>query len=1026
MARWLQLCAIMKSRRLHWLAGLVAVPAAVSLAVVGCADEDEGIDGFISDDPNRAALDDGYDEGGTSTATGEGGMGTGGAGGGAQGGETDPERLIEEADIIKVDGNRLYALSDYSGLSIIDVSVPDQLTLLGRKPLPGLPFEMYLRDGVIYAMFSSWGHYVETEWGYDWVQSSHLEALNVDDPQRITSLGAFDMPGSLADSRMVGDILYVVSFEDGYCYGCRPEPNTTVTSLAVDDPASIAVVDTLAFNDENGGNGSWRRSISVTTDRMYVGGIDWGDGIGGSSTIQVVDISDPAGDLVLGGSVEVAGRIQSRWQMNEYEGVLRVISQPWDPTVFPRVQTFQVVSSDQLDPLGETQLTLPQPESLRAVRFDGTRAYAITAEVVVGDPLYTIDLSDPAQPQQLGELQMPGWVYHIEPRGDRLLALGFDEADPAGSLNVSLFDVSDMSNPILMERVAFGGDWSDFAEQQDQIHKAFKILPDLGLILVPFSAWDWDEYTCTRYQSGIQLVDWANDDLALRGVAPIRGEARRAFMHQDRLFAMSDEQLRTFDITDRDAPTRTAEMMLSTHVNQVLVHGDYVVRLAADWWTAEPRIEVVPADDPGRAEPLGALELGPMLAQAEQDESCYYWSYWSVQLFSHGDSVFLVWPAWIDNMARVVGIDLSDPAQPRLGAPLDVPVDRYSYRGHYWSYAPGLLASGQPVAQVGSTLVFLRVDMPVDEYGYPSAYPTRGTSHEASLRVVDLADIDAPRVAAQVPLPDGGGHTGLVSRGTQVLLTHWEPLGDSGRARFFLDRVDVAQPGAPVTLPVINVPGSLIAFDSPSANLLTVDYQRERRWNKTRQECTEIFGYGAEFLPDDPDWIQSSNWADVRGTCSMLHRSLQLAHVDEEGSVATLLDEHELPDQWRGSGLFVGDDRVFALTYPNYDSDSDQSEVWAIGGLRDGELEVRTEPIENDLYAYWWPLEAEGQRLVAMNWTGALVSVDASDLDDIVTRQHEVVPWSVYTAEIDGDRALVSLGAWGLYEISLTESADGR
>src|SRR5690606_29630787 len=178
----------------------------------------------------------------------------------------------------------------------------------------------------------------------------------------------------------------------------------------------------------------------------------------------------------------------SRWQMDEFDGVFRVISQPggWGTDEPPVVQTFTVNTSNDIQPAGSLTIQLPRPrEVLQSVRFDGARAFAITAEQQ--DPLFTFDLSDPAAPRQLGELEMPGWVYHMEPRGDRLYALGFDPQHPEGALHVSLFDVADLSNPVLLSRVPFGGDWGSFAEGQNQIHKAFSILPEQNLILVPFS-----------------------------------------------------------------------------------------------------------------------------------------------------------------------------------------------------------------------------------------------------------------------------------------------------------------------------------------------------------------------------------------------------------------------------------------------------------------------------------------------------------------------------------------------------------
>jgi hypothetical protein len=441
-----------------------------------------------------------------------------------------------------------------------------------------------------------------------------------------------------------------------------------VTSFDASDPVNFAKLDELAIVDP-GYSWGYSRSISVTQDRIYVGGMSNET----TSSIHVVDIADPEGALAKGATIAVAGRIQSRWQMDEFEGVLRVISQPWDWSVNPKVETFTVASSSQVTPLGSTELVIPQPESLRAVRFDGTKAYAITAEQV--DPLFTIDLSNPAAPLQRGELELPGWVYHIEPRGDRLLTLGFDNANPDGSLHVSLFDVSDLDAPTLLARVPFGGDWGNFAEDQDRIHKAFTILPELDLLAVPFSAWTWDEGYCSSYESGIQLVDWANDTLTKRGVAPMRGDARRALVHEGKLFGMSDEQVRVFDLADRDVPAQVDELQLAAHVTQTVVVGDVVARLAADWWSTEPRLEIVPAATPEQAAPVGSLSLAAVLAELEQNDACYLWSGWNVRLFAHDDTVILVWPALDGLSARLVTVDVSNPAEPAVLAHLDVPGD---------------------------------------------------------------------------------------------------------------------------------------------------------------------------------------------------------------------------------------------------------------------------------------------------------------------------------------------------------------
>jgi hypothetical protein len=45
----------------------------------------------------------------------------------------------------------------------------------------------------------------------------------------------------------------------------------------------------------------------------------------------------------------------------------------------------------------------------------------------------------------------------------------------------------------------------------------------------------------------------------------------------------------------------------------------------------------------------------------------------------------------------------------------------------------------------------------------------------------------------------------------------------------------------------VNVPGTLVSFNSESGKLLTVDYQRVRHDNVSSEECSTKYGYEAEF-----------------------------------------------------------------------------------------------------------------------------------------------------------------------------------
>jgi uncharacterized protein (TIGR03382 family) len=199
------------------------------------------------------------------------------------------------------------------------------------------------------------------------------------------------------------------------------------------------------------------------------------------------------------------------------------------------------------------------------VRFDGDRAYAITYNQT--DPLFTIDLSDPSHPKQRGQLFMPGFQFYLEPHGDRVIGLGIDRTDPNGSMNVSLFDVSNMDAPTMIKRVSFATpniseDYeilsSEVSEDQDRIQKAFHVFDD-GTVVVPFNALrpnsyyyssnnysTYDNSACDNVGGGIQLISWRNDTLIKDELLAMPGNPRRAFELRDEIIAVSDSNVRSY------------------------------------------------------------------------------------------------------------------------------------------------------------------------------------------------------------------------------------------------------------------------------------------------------------------------------------------------------------------------------------------------------------------------------------------------------------------------------------------------
>ncbi|HZF48151.1 MAG TPA: beta-propeller domain-containing protein [Polyangiaceae bacterium] len=548
-----------------WL-GLAATVA--SAGFLGCSDRPGEGGGcapgcVVSDEPS-GSIDTGY----------------GGGGGGAPpsvlpyGAHDDAiEQAIYEADVVQVKDNRLYALSSSSGLNVIDVSVTGQLTLLGRYRSNGVSSDMIFNGDTLYVMtlLSS-------------SSQSRVEALDVSDPANIQALGSIDIDGEFTGLRLKGDVLYTVTRD--VCGSGLIVCTTTVTSLQIADPTNISLINQLSYiTTEDYDDKLISRipqHVLITSDRMYVPALD-ADGDGEwHPRIHVIDISNPSGELVAGADVDTKGPIRSRSQMDEVDGVLRVISEPLYYNELPLVQTFSVASAQDVNLIAEVDLNAPgflSLNTLSMVRFDGTRAYA--APLYYNGPwqLTVIDLSDPSQPQIAGEIDVSGSILRIEPRGDRLFTLAYVPSAPDGALSVSLFDVSNPAQPTLIQREAFGGPMEFFTQQKCNGltlytgRMAFKVMDDHGLIVVPYGGFHWNA-GCGSDAGGVQLLDFTTDSLVKRGLAASGRDAQRAFLLGGRLFTASDTSVTEINIDNKDAPVTTSELSIVRAARQTAVARD--------------------------------------------------------------------------------------------------------------------------------------------------------------------------------------------------------------------------------------------------------------------------------------------------------------------------------------------------------------------------------------------------------------------------------------------------------------------
>lgn len=209
---------------------------------------------------------------------------------------------------------------------------------------------------------------------------------------------------------------------------------------------------------------------------------------GGQSTlISRFDVRDPT-KTTLVATGAVPGYVLNQFSLSEYNGYLRVAttSRPiWWQGGPPAASQSQVTVLGQrggnLDKVGQVS-GLGAGEQIYSVRFVDDAGYVVTFRQI--DPLYTIDLRDPAAPRVAGQIELAGYSSYLHPLAPGLLlGVGQDVGrnEPSGA-QLELFDVSNPSAPRLVQKATLGSGSSTDVQYD---HHAFLFWPPTGLAVLP-------------------------------------------------------------------------------------------------------------------------------------------------------------------------------------------------------------------------------------------------------------------------------------------------------------------------------------------------------------------------------------------------------------------------------------------------------------------------------------------------------------------------------------------------------------
>lgn len=387
-----------------------------------------------------------------------------------------------------------YFIDQSTGLSVIDISDPAAANVTQHLSFQGALVASRRIGDSLYMVLR---HFPSIAPWYPYAQSDDERAQNA---ATLDALDASDLLPVFTHST-AGEAPLVVADD---CYLNGEESNRSgdvITLVALDlrNPASAPVTQCYVGQTE---------AIYVSTKALYLASTRWDydwaspeDSYDPQTTTDIHKFAFVDAGFEYRGSAEVGGHLgfdQNRksFRFSEHNDHLRVMTineqRPWfgiavdvaEPIAVQAAADSAASSPVMLSILKESSTenalehvaqlpneNRPDPigkegEQLYATRYIGDRGYAVTFRVT--DPLYVLDLSDPADPYIAGELEVDGYSDYLFPVSENvLLGVGKDAipdetgwGDQRGAwyqgVKLSLIDVTDPANPVETDKQIIG------------------------------------------------------------------------------------------------------------------------------------------------------------------------------------------------------------------------------------------------------------------------------------------------------------------------------------------------------------------------------------------------------------------------------------------------------------------------------------------------------------------------------------------------------------------------------------------
>lgn len=240
----------------------------------------------------------------------------------------------------------------------------------------------------------------------------------------------------------------------------------------------------------------------------------------------------------------VSGYVRDTFAINASDGYLRVLTT--DYSTEDEVNALYILD-ENMKLTG--QLTGIAPgEEIYAARFMGNTGYFVTYRNT--DPLFTVDLSDPAKPEIIGELKVTGFSEYLHFWDDtHLLGIGYESDENTGNIENIKLSMFNIENPgEVTEEAKLVLKDVDYSEALYD-YKSVIISKDKNLIGLVC-----EDYSGSRTKQTYQIYSYENGifkkQAEIPGINGVNYENVRGMYSGNVFYLWINDNITSYDMTD--------------------------------------------------------------------------------------------------------------------------------------------------------------------------------------------------------------------------------------------------------------------------------------------------------------------------------------------------------------------------------------------------------------------------------------------------------------------------------------------